>query len=389
MLLVLVLVYETSSILELIRRLRRDNPIFHICQIFKNNAFVINSPFIPRSKYSVCSSLFIDTTMATRTPLSHRVQKYFFPELNDLYKCTLCQTNKSVSGEKKSNLVSHIRNCHPEKLENSNERKSELQKKRLKVIQSMAEIVTVNGRPFNSLLDSGLIHLLEKDLEDLDSAGFGITLNKNLTEIKDYVKHLSLEIQKILSLEVKNRSLSILLDIGSRNGLSILGIGLQFMKDDIVQNKAIGMIPLHKSHTAAYIVEELKKCLQLYDIEINQVIAMVSDNASNMLAATKRLDKFIIEQNSNGEVIADEPDFNRGLGHQEILSSIMEMHELDSILSDDENFEQLFVEVIGELSKHTTSIITIRCGAHSIQLAVRDALKKAISTRLLSLANMW
>lgn len=115
--------------------------------------------------------------------------------------------------KKKSNLISHIRTNHPEKLENSNECKLELRKKRLKIIQSLAEIVTVNGRPFNSLLDSGLIHLLEKDFEDLNSAGFGITLNKNLTEIKEYVKQLSLKIRKMISLEVKNRSLSLLLDI--------------------------------------------------------------------------------------------------------------------------------------------------------------------------------
>lgn len=327
--------------------------------------------------------------MATRTPLNHRVQKYFVPELEkDFYKCTLCQSNKSVSGKKKSNLVSHVRSCHPEILENSNECKLELRKKRLKIIQSLAEIVTVNGRPFNSLMDSGLIHLIENDLEVLDSAGFGITLNKNLIEIKEYVKMLSLKIQKILSLEVKNRSLSLLLDIGSRNGVSILGIGIQYMKDDIVYNKPIGMIPLQKSHTAAYIIEELKMCLELYDIEINQIIAVVSDNASNMLAATKRLDKFIMEQNNNEEIIVDEPDFNhRGLNRQEILSSIMEMHELDSILSDDENFEQLFTEVIGELSKHTTSVITIRCAAHSIQLAVRDALKKSNFYQVLALSK--
>lgn len=55
------------------------------------------------------------------------------------------------------------------------------------------------------------------------------------------------------------------------------------MVDDVVHNRAIEMVPLKKSHTAAYIVEELKECLKLYHIEIDQIIAMVSDNASNML----------------------------------------------------------------------------------------------------------
>lgn len=84
------------------------------------------------------------------------------------------------------------------------ERDSEFQEKRLKIIQSLSEIVSVNGRPFNYLLDSGLLNLLKPDLERLDNAGHGINLNKNLTEIKDYVKHVASEIRKSISTEVEN-----------------------------------------------------------------------------------------------------------------------------------------------------------------------------------------
>lgn len=203
--------------------------------------------------------------MAAKTPLNHRVQKYFIPELEkDLYKRTLCHSNKSVSGKKNESSFTcpFMSSRNIGKFEWVQIRTTK--KKRLKIIQSLAEIVTVNGRPFNCLMDSGLIVKKENDLEVLDSAGFGIILNKNLIEIKKYVKMLSHKIQKILSLEVKSRSLSLLLDIGSRNGVSILGIGIQYMKYDIVYNKPIGMIPLQKSHTAAYIIEELKMCLESY-----------------------------------------------------------------------------------------------------------------------------
>lgn len=149
------------------------------------------------------------------------------------------------------------------------------------------------------------------------------------------------------------------------------------------------MIPLKRSHTAAYIVQELKECLKLYHIEINQIIAIVSDNASNMLAATKRLDESINKEIKNEDNILNETEFdnNNCLERDEILNNIMEIQELNSILCDDENFEQLFVEVIGELSKQTTSVVTIRCAAHSVQLCVRSALKKCDFHPILSLCK--
>lgn len=327
--------------------------------------------------------------MAGTTPLQYKVLPFYIKDLeSDFYRCKLCPSNKPISGKKPSNLVSHVRTCHPEKLTSSSERDSDFRKKRLKIIQSLSEIVSVNGRPFNSLLDSGLLNLIKPDLERLDNAGHGINLNKNLTEIKDHVKHIAYEIRKSISSEVENQVLSLLLDIGSKNRQSILGIGIQFMHDDVVYNKSIGMIPLKKSHTADYIVQELKECLKLYHIEINQIIAMVSDNASNMLAATKRLDQSINKGAENEDNILNASEFNNnGLERHEILNNIMEMQELDSILCDDENFEQLFVEVIGELSKHTTSVITIRCAAHSVQLCVRGALKKSDFHPILSLCK--
>lgn len=215
-------------------------------------------------------------------------------------------------------------------------------------------------------------------MERLEKSGHGIVLNKNFYEIKVYVKHIACEIRKYVIADVQKKMISVLLDIGSKNGMSILGIGIQFIKDNTVKNVAIGMVPLTRAHTALYIVEELKKCFDSYGIALNQIFAVVSDNASNMLAAAKRLDSFINDQSENDENAEQElPDFNHlNLNEENILNNIEEMLELDSILNDDDIYDALFAEVIGELDKHTTSVITIRCGAHSIQLCVRAALKK-------------
>lgn len=328
--------------------------------------------------------------MTTKSALTDRATEYFIQEgETEFYKCTICKPQKRISGKKKFNLVSHIRSCHPRIFENSKEIELELKKEKLRMLQSLSEIVTVNGRPFKCLLDSGLVRLIRKDLERLEKSGHGIILNKNLREIKEYVNHIACEIKKCISVIAQKKMVSVMIDIGSKNRKSLLGVGIQFMEGDTVKNVAIGMIPLTKAHTASYIVDELIKCLNLYGIAITQLFAIVSDNGSNMLAAAKRLDKYINEQCENdGNTEQELPDFNRmNLNGEDILNNVEEMLELDSILNDDDNYDELFAEVIGELEKHTTSVITIRCGAHTIQLCVRAALKKSNLTAVLSLCK--
>lgn len=327
--------------------------------------------------------------MATKTPLNCKVLRYYTHLEGDIYKCNLCVPAKNFSGKKKSNLVAHVRNMHSDIFIGSDQSgEIMLQEERLSIIQSLSEIVSVNGRTFTHLLDSGLLRIMRKDLERLDNAGCGITLNRNFLEIKEYLKHMALEIQRMIGDEAKNRMLSLLIDIGSKNRLSILGIRIQFMNNDGIQNRTIGMIPLDASHTAIYIVQEVMKCLQIYDIDIIQVIAMVSDNASNMIAAAKQLDNHIRVECENDENIERNlPDFSSSTGQAEILNTVTDFQELELILADEDNYEQLFEEVIGELSKHTTNVTTIRCAAHSIQLCVRAALKKSDFDQFLNLSK--
>lgn len=91
--------------------------------------------------------------MTTKIALTDRVLEFYIPEeKTEFYKCTICKPYKRISGKKKFNLVSHIRSCHPHLIENSDENELELEKEKLHIVQSLSEIVTVNGRPFKSLL---------------------------------------------------------------------------------------------------------------------------------------------------------------------------------------------------------------------------------------------
>lgn len=333
--------------------------------------------------------------MAKSLSLQQRALAFYIPEDFDRFKCKLCKPNKSLNGKKKSNLVTHLQKKHKDEFEASPATLLKYKELRLEKIQAFCEIVTVNGRPFNSLLDTGFQRALRKDSEELNSVGCGINMDKNMNEVKNYVTHVATEIRNKIKNDLKNVFVSLLLDIGTKNRNSFLGICLQYMKNDIVKNITVGMVPLSSSHTASYIVETLMNCLKVYEIDFQHTFAMVSDNAANMIAATRQLDNYIradqFRVNDVDESVSILPEFSiQNLSEdrqQEILCELREMEELNSILNDEENYEQLFAEVIGELSKHTTSIITIRCAAHSIQLIVRDAIKNSNFKNMLGLCK--
>lgn len=86
-----------------------------------------------------------------------------------MYKCRIGECPKIVNGTKTSNLVSHLKHLHPkiyiEKINPTASDPKSIALKRLEIVQGCAEMVTVNGRPFNSLLDSGFQLLIRNKLK--------------------------------------------------------------------------------------------------------------------------------------------------------------------------------------------------------------------------------
>lgn len=134
----------------------------------------------------------------------------FFEEIGTTNKCIclLCaEKSKQYSTNNPSNLRIHILNAHTETYNNEVDTKNNIDyaKKRLKKLQSFVECVTVNGRPFQWLLDSGFKKANESELKELCDAGYKISLTKDFTEIKQYMAHVS---DQILSfgLRLKHRT---------------------------------------------------------------------------------------------------------------------------------------------------------------------------------------
>lgn len=334
--------------------------------------------------------------------------------------CTLPACNSILSDGKASNLTKHFEQKHAEffalQLEAANRKfaKSapDWEKRRLEHIQHLTELITINNRPFSLLSDSGFTKLRSRELAALQEAGHGEGLTGKFSAVMQHIQYLSSEIKSIIKKEVKNLLVSLMVDIGSKNGRDILGISIQYMRNGIVMIRSIGMIQLTHSHTGANVRDEILACLNAFEIKPSQVVSVTSDNASNMLAMVKLLNKesdgeiesekemeFEDEMESNAEceedisldknvnIYSDEvikaeienalDEFKSvdSMSEDELRDAMQRDTELFELLDDTSHYCNLLKELHNEFILHTMRSAGIKCAAHTLQLAVKNALK--------------
>lgn len=234
-----------------------------------------------------------------------RAQPYFteINIANKTHKCNEC--GKLITATKIANLVSHLRSSH-QNVYNTviNPRRYIVfyKRKRLKFIQNITEIVAINGRPFSYLNDSGFQKLVEDDLNELKEADCGISLDDK-SEIKAYMASLAGKIKEKIKSEARGRAVSLMVDIAKKNNRSFLGLSVQYFVNGMCCVRCLGTLELKKAHTARYIKEIMMNCLLLFDISLDQIVSITTDNGANMLAM---VDLFNNEDES--DIANDEAD---------------------------------------------------------------------------------
>lgn len=351
-----------------------------------------------------------------RRGVQYRVAQYFLKISDDendpFYQCLIenCKS-KPLSGQKKYNLVSHAKThkaFYKQHFEMDDDKLLEMPAKRLQFIQDSTEMVTVSGLPFAALNGTGFKRLIAEKLQDLTDAGFGMGLKAPQCEaVRKQIPYLAMEIMNQIKEEVKYKFVSLMVDTASKFQRSILGISIQYMLGSAITVRTIGMINLTASHTAQHIATEILNRLSLFEIKTTQLIAVTTDNASNMTAMIQRFNEMfgqdadIVDDNlsdvddsqeeinpvmdKTGENVGDfqfhltnETEVNSDISTvvEEMESADPEHSEdLVSIIDDFSQYEKLLQDLEALLAKHTLNINGIRCAAHTLQLAVQSALK--------------
>jgi hypothetical protein len=242
--------------------------------------------------------------------LADKASTFFVEEIQDdkTHKCIIGNCSKRLVGTKNHNLVSHIKCMHADiyaKFINPQRDAKYYAKMRLRFIQNCVEIIAVNGRPFSYLNDSGFLQIIQEKLDELKDAGYGVELHtNNYEEIKANIRQLSNKIDNEIKLELKGRYFAIMLDIAKKNNISFLGISAEFIINDTITIRSIGMNEIKGAHSAQNIKDMLINCLTKFGVTMRQVISVTTDNGTNLLAMVNLLNE------EEAAVLSNDGDLN-------------------------------------------------------------------------------
>lgn len=225
--------------------------------------------------------------------------------------------------------------------------------------------VTIHGRPFTSLYDESFRTLLRERLHYVNKRRAPKDQMKiTVSLIQEKVSEISKVVQEKITEELRGKFLSFMMDVASRHQRSILGVSVQFVEKGELKLRTLMMEKIRKRHTAKNLSEMLSQMLEIYSIPVSNMISMTTDNGSNMIATSNELNELAAEESD---------DWSDNRLSNTILSAV-----------DGENRNELLTEIAEELyESHNFKpmdfqhVSPIRCGGHTLQLAVNSALENS------------
>lgn len=319
----------------------------------------------------------------------------FVKDGKHFYKCKECK--RDINGGKEYNLAHHIERCHNDLFnEIHTKKKDHLAIKRLKLLHNAVEIVSKNGRPFNYLLDSGYQNGIKSKIQKLNQGGYAISLTHPLTDMKQHLHCMAQKLRQKIIENIRGHHISVLIDITTTNNRSVLGISVQFRRNGMFTLYSLGIIELHVAHTGLNLAAICIARLKEYEINIRKVISATRDNGANVRKMIR--DMHIDLQNSVSHAQAQVNSSSHPKNSEnettddsiaELLAEAENITDEDALASVFENamlqdhnrlLNQINVEMQNQGFDVQYDITGVNCAAHTLQLAINDALK-AIPTR--------
>lgn len=258
---------------------------------------------------------------------------------------------------------------------------------------SAIELVTVNGQPFSLINASAIRGFCKDTLKKLRDKGFRVNFNRRT--IATDVDEISKEIIEIIKEEMKDRPFCLLLDTCTKGTLSVLSINAQYMINDEIIVRSLGVIELTHRHTALFIARTVKNYIEeTFGLSIRQVKSVVTDNAANMKLTRKLLNKLALGESieryedlseEESDVSDDEQEEDDSVG-----LSAMDEREIQNIVNNNEHYETLVLNAATEFASYYGPIVTVNpisCSTHTIQLAIKDTFAVCDVSSIISTVN--
>lgn len=273
-------------------------------------------------------------------------------------------------GRHANNLTKHLQRRHPaftnqfnEKMNEHPGRKPLKQKQKTTVItlkisreeflMGCLETVVVNGRPFSLFNDSGVIRIFRPIFVEFDRAKASVTTDALYLQQRGY--QMQQMIKNEIKAELKGKLIPLQLDLTTHFKRRLIGVNVQYFVQNKLVLRVLGMKRLLVPATAINIALEVEKILKEYDVEVDDIYAITTDNGANVLCCTTVL-------------------------------QIMQERRLEQFISS-QNIDTVNMEALNELIEIEANRISrgqalhflhqVNCSAHTMQLAIGDALESS------------
>lgn len=246
------------------------------------------------------------------------------------------------------------------------------------VVQDAVELVTVNGFPFVLLSASGMRGFIDFRIDYLHKRGFGLPAINRHNIIKELQLASDLIVDEIKE-EISGKIISLMFDTATKKTLAVLGVNTTFMVNDEVMFRTLGVIQINERHTAVNLADLIHDILRKFDISLDQVFSITTDNARNVTNVSKVLNS-VAESANSESTCAEEPDYCDLHGDENEEIGAENQAELDKIMNQAAFFENLLIGATANiLTTHDLIklINQVNCGTHTFQLSVNDALKES------------
>ena len=240
------------------------------------------------------------------------------------------------------------------------------------------EMVTVNERPFKIVEDSGFTKLLNPISQALSDSGNKICINAE--NIREEVVMLASKIEKEIKEDIREKFISLKIDIATQMDRAILGINIQFIKNGKLTLRTIAMKELIHRHMAEYIKNTVAEVLEQYEISVSQIYTVTTDNGANLLKFVKLLsneqfkeNEFAVEDSSGTSQAASS---NSDVENDVYSDEDSECEATDSSAL---NIEILLESLAAFDFVESTSrpmLRGFRCAAHTLQISCRRCFKR-------------
>ena len=250
------------------------------------------------------------------------------------------------------------------------------------VWDALVEMVTLNGRPFSSISDSGLLMILNPIAIAITEQHPEKWNALNVKNLRQAVVDEAARLRTFIKEEVQGRLISIKLDRATlKSGQSMLGVNTQFVRNGRLILRNLAVKELFIRHTGDNIRREEKNILRRYSIHPQQLYSATTDNAANMLKFVELINEDATTEAMDSrqwEPVVDEADEDNMVQEDDLesLSDIPNQDETASLTAPNDEFPEWFQDfAVVEPTDTDAAVISQRCAAHTIQLAVHDALE--------------